>query len=211
MARADVLSEEHFVVLNSLVLKKMATIGAVVQATGMRADDVVAIFRQLEADGSVASTGAHLFPTEEGTERAKQYAQARYAGNALDPALERWAARYDGVNRRFVETITSWETVEVGSQQTANDHSDPDYDARVISRIDALVVRGGKLIDEVSQQEPRLRRYAERLEEAFGRVDEGDTRYISDLLLDSVRTVWFELHEDVLQVLGRPRTELGAE
>jgi hypothetical protein len=207
MARADVLSEEHFVVLNSLILKKVATIGAVVQATGMRADDVVAIFRQLEADGSVASAGEHLFPAEEGTERAKQYAQARYAGFAEDPALERWAARFGAVNRRFLETIASWQTVAVGSQQIANDHSDPDYDARVISRIDALLVRGAQLIDELSQREPRLRRYAERLQEAFGRVDQGDTRYISDPMVDSVHNIWFEFHEDVLQVLCKPRTE----
>lgn len=207
MARADVLSEERFVVLNSLILKKTATIGAVVEATGMRADDVVAIFRQLEADGSVAAAGEHLFPTEEGTELGKQYAQARYADNALDPALERWAARFDTVNRRFLETVTSWQTVEVGSQQIANDHSDPDYDARVISRIDALLVRGTKLIDELSQREPRLRRYAERLQEAFGRVDQGDTRYISDPMVDSVHNIWFEFHEDVLQVLCKPRTE----
>jgi hypothetical protein len=207
MARADVLSEEDFVVLNSLILKKTATIGAVVQATGMRADDVVAIFRQLEADGSVASAGEHLYPTEEGTERAKQYAQARYAGFAEDPALERWAAHFDAVNRRFLETITSWQTVAVESQQIANDHSDPDYDARVISRIDALLVRGAKLIDELSQEEPRLRRYAERLQEAFGRVDQGDTRYVSDPMVDSVHNIWFELHEDVLQVLCKPRTD----
>ena len=207
MARADVLNEEDFVVLNSLILKKTATIGAVVQATGMRADDVVAIFRQLEADGSVASAGEHLVPTEEGTERAKRYAQARYAGFAEDPALERWAARFDTVNRRFLETITSWQTVAVESQQIANDHSDPDYDARVISRIDALLVRGIKLIDELSQEEPRLRRYAERLQEAFGRVDQGDARYVSDPMVDSVDSIWFELHEDVLQVLCKPRTD----
>ena len=207
MARADVLNEEDFVVLNSLILKKTATIGAVVQATGMRADDVVAIFRQLEADGSVASAGDHLFPTEEGRERAKQYAQARYAGSAEDPALERWAGHFDAVNRRFLETITSWQTVAVESQQIVNDHSDPDYDARVISRIDALLVRGLKLIDELAQEEPRLRRYAERLQEAFGRVDQGDTRYVSDPMVDSVDSIWFELHEDVLQVLCKPRTD----
>jgi hypothetical protein len=207
MARTEVLSEEHFAVLNSLILKKMATIGALVLATGMPGDDVLAILRELEAEGSIASTGEHLFPTDTGTSKAKEYAEAHYAGFAQDPALERWAARFDSVNRRFLATITSWQTVAVGTQHIANDHSDPDYDASVISRIDALLIRGAKLIDELSQRVPRLVRYADRLQAAFGHVDEGDTRYISDPLVDSVHNVWFELHEDVLQILGKPRTD----
>ena len=41
-------------------------------------------------------------------------------------------------------------------------------------------------------------------------VDDGDVRYVSALMVDSVHTVRFEMHEDILIVLGKERSEQAA-
>ncbi|MGI3780466.1 MAG: hypothetical protein ACRYG2_06770, partial [Janthinobacterium lividum] len=52
---------------------------------------------------------------------------------------------------------------------------------------------------------PRYERYADRLDTALQRVDEGDVAFVTSPTVDSVHNVWFEFHEDILTVLGRPR------
>ena len=42
---------------------------------------------------------------------------------------------------------------------------------------------------------------------AMGEVDSGRHDYVSSPTLNSVHTVWFEFHEDLLRTLGRDRTE----
>src|ERR1051326_1722884 len=128
MARAELVDEEHFALLNSLALKKMATVAAVAEAAGMPVGDVERLLSDLEAAGAVERAGAHLVPTELGTAKAKQYADARYGPLRADPAVERWAARFDGVNRRFLVTMASWETVEEEGESVAAGHHAAEYD-----------------------------------------------------------------------------------
>jgi hypothetical protein len=51
----------------------------------------------------------------------------------------------------------------------------------------------------------RFRRYGHCLERALERVGDGDARYLTEPLIDSYHTVWFECHEDFLLTLGRSR------
>ena len=207
MARAELLNEEHFALLNSLALKKMATSAALAEAARMPVGDAERILAELEAGGAVERAGEDLIPTELGAARVKDYADATYRPLRTDPAVERWAARFDAVDRRFRATILSWETVDVGGQSVANDHRDADYDSRVIGRIDALLVRGDQAIEELAQRVPRLLSYRDRLDAAFRKVDQGDVDYLSDAAVDSVLTIWVEMHEDFLQILGKQRAE----
>jgi hypothetical protein len=49
--------------------------------------------------------------------------------------------------------------------------------------------------------------YRVRLAEAYDQVLAGQHEYVSGVRIDSYHTVWFELHEDLLRMLGREREE----
>ena len=46
-----------------------------------------------------------------------------------------------------------------------------------------------------------------RLDEAYDKVLAGEHDWVSGARIDSYHTVWFELHEDLLRMLGREREE----
>ena len=198
---------EHGALLYSLALKKTATVAALAEAAGMPVGDAERSLASLEAAGALGRSGEHLVLTKAGTAKVKEYADATYGALRADPVLQRWSARFEAIDRRFLATIASWESVEVGGRSVANDHRDADYDSRVISRIDALLVRGDKAIEELAQRVPRLLAYRDRLDAAFRRVDQGDVRYLSGAAVDSILTIWVEMDEDFQQILGRQRAE----
>ena len=63
------------------------------------------------------------------------------------------------------------------------------------------------MLDRFAELQPRMSVYGERLDEAYDRVLAGDLGYVSGARIDSYHTVWFELHEDLLRMLGREREE----
>ena len=203
----DQTAERRWLVLNAIVLKQMATTAAVAEAIGLPVEQVEAALDALEAEDAVALVEPHVLATETGVAELKAEADSRYRAIRDDPGLTAWLAEFDTVNRRFLAVTTAWQTLPVGAGRVPNDHSDPAYDAQVLARLEKLIVKAAGLIDEMAERVPRFSRYRERLEAALVRVDEGETRYVSDPLVDSVHTVWFEMHEDILTVLGRERTE----
>jgi hypothetical protein len=54
---------------------------------------------------------------------------------------------------------------------------------------------------------PRLRVYQDKLMAALESAEAGDVAAVSDARTDSYHTVWFELHEDLLRLMGRQREE----
>jgi hypothetical protein len=62
-------------------------------------------------------------------------------------------------------------------------------------------------VGRCAQAQPRLSRYLERLEFAYDRILAGEIDWVSGVRIDSYHTVWFELHEDLLRILGRTRQE----
>jgi hypothetical protein len=207
MTGADITEETRYAVLGTIVFKKMATVGAVASATGIDFDTVRAAFEQLAASGAVVLTEDQALPTEVAEKLVREYADVHYGAVRSDPAVERWMARFETQNRHFLETVSAWQQIDVGGRKVANDHSDPEYDTQVLARIDATLARMAKLIGELSTKVPRVARYGERLQEAFDKVDAGDLRYLSDPMVDSIHNIWFELHDDILTILGKERTE----
>jgi len=55
---------------------------------------------------------------------------------------------------------------------------------------------------------PRYSHYATRFERSLEYVDSGRPDYVSNPMVDSLHNTWFEFHEDLLAVLGRPRESL---
>ena len=63
------------------------------------------------------------------------------------------------------------------------------------------------ILDAFAAVVSRFARYKAALETALERAEDGEHAWVSDATIDSYHTVWFELHEDILRVLGRAREE----
>jgi pyruvate,orthophosphate dikinase len=56
----------------------------------------------------------------------------------------------------------------------------------------------------------RLAPYASRFDHAVQQLRAGDTTFIARPIIDSYHTVWFELHEDLIGLLGLSRKDEAA-
>jgi hypothetical protein len=113
-------------------------------------------------------------------------------------AAEQAYAAFLPINPRFKEVCTRWQMRDGG--QEPNDHTDADYDAKVIEDL-------GTTHDEVvvGRSAARFARYAVRFGAALERVRGGDTAAFARPMSHSYHDVWMELHEDLLLTLGRER------
>ena len=115
--------------------------------------------------------------------------------------------RFETVNHDLKQLITDWQTINVGGRQVANDHSDAAYDEKMVDRLGSLHDKAVPVLEALAKCLPRFMRYLARLEAALSRAEDGERAWVSDATIDSYHTVWFELHEDILRVLGRAREE----
>ncbi len=92
------------------------------------------------------------------------------------------------INRAFLAGCVGWQ--------------DGDVDLHELVR---LIVELTPVLDALTEARPRFGSYASRFEAA---LDEAqlDPRWVDSPSLDSVHTVWFELHEHLLATLGRDRS-----
>ena len=199
--------DSDYAVLNAVALKKMATVAQVVDATDVEAAEVAPALARLAEAGAVAVVGDAALPTDEAIpllaeEAAMRYAQARTEGDVLE-----MADRFEVVNAQFLQTISAWQQVDVGGRKLANDHADPDYDGRILDRLDKQVGRLSRLIETLRERDPRFAAYIRRFDTASDAVARGDIDLVSSPMRDSIHNVWFEFHEDLLRTLGRSRKE----
>jgi pyruvate,orthophosphate dikinase len=106
-----------------------------------------------------------------------------------------------GFNAELKAIITAWQLKDAS---TPNDHTDAEYDAGVLAALHAQVL---PLVERLGLIAPRLMGYAARLQHACDQVASGQTTWVARPILDSYHTVWFELHEDLIQLSGRTRLE----
>lgn len=194
-------------VLNVVALKKMATAAAIAETVGLGVAAVDEVLGPLADQGLVVVAGGAALPTDAAEPALKAAAADRYARLRDDAAVLAQVERFETVNAQFLTTISAWQQVDVGGRKVANDHDDAEYDDKIIGRIDKLVARLDSLIDALAAHDPRFAGYAKRFAAAMGQIDAGRHEYVSSPTLDSVHTVWFEFHEDLLRTLGRDRSE----
>ena len=95
---------------------------------------------------------------------------------------------------------------KLGDVHAVNDHTDPDYDAKVLSRLIRIDTSAQRICSDLASRLMRFGVYGDRLTSALERALGGNTAYVTDSL-DSYHTVWFQLHEDLLATLGISREE----
>jgi hypothetical protein len=98
----------------------------------------------------------------------------------------------------------------VGGEQVFNDHEDERYDAAVLGRLALLHADTVAWVAPLSARLARLALYRERLQRALDLAQGGDRRFVASPLVDSYHGVWFELHEDLIRLAGRRRSDEAA-
>jgi len=189
--------------LRAIAVKGFAPLEGLADAVVSNDEAVRPIADQLVADGLVANTAGAYKLTDVGKLRAGELLQAEReawgpeaAARALDAFL--------GLDHRMKDTITAW---QMRDAETLNDHLDADYDRAVLDRLGSLHDEAVALLTPLESANPRLAYYCLRLGRAIGKAQGGDHRYVASPRVDSYHGVWFELHEDLIQLAGRTREQ----
>lgn len=185
------LSDTDFIVLNALYLKKMATGPAVAEVTGLAPDLVGQRLSAADKQGWVMNLPEGAMLLSEGIEQVLAYYDSTYAELREDPALTSWYEAFEVLNKRFIAAVSEW-------QQTEGDER---VERRLLQAAERLV----KDIRQLLPRIPRYEAYVRRFEQGMDRVDQGQRDFVCKPTIDSVHNIWFEFHEDILAVLGRPR------
>lgn len=202
------MDDPYLVTLHTLTLRQLANAEQISDISGLDVATAQSALERGVEDGTVMAARGSSMVTPKGREQLDQVYPEAYAGLRADEAVRSAFEQFEtGVNPRVLELMTAWQQVEVNGQQTTNDHSDAEYDAKIIDRLGTLHERAEKVLRPLTDAEPGMEPFLERLGQALLRAERGETDYVSGLRVDSYHTVWFQMHEHILRMLGRERQE----
>jgi len=177
--------------LISLVIRGMAR-GAPDEATA-----------QLTERGLAMVKGPITMPTPEGTAAAAALLRLP-PGGPQEQDLDKLFDDFLPINRRLRDVCSAWQTRPDGSP---NDHSDGGYDDTVRDRLDEVHSAIGPVLRRMAVVEPRLAGYRPRLADALDKFDDGESAWLASPLMDSYHTVWMQLHQELILMLGLTRAD----
>ncbi|MBV8788793.1 MAG: MarR family transcriptional regulator [Mycobacterium sp.] len=191
-------------VLQAVRLKGRVRPADLAATLGSEIGDITAIVEQLSAAGLLA-TGATVQISNSGRAALQELLAEERAG--IDPAAMTAAYQdFRAVNAEFKSLVTDWQ-LKGGPNGTPNTHDDAEYDAAVLARLGDVHASVAPIIEKAAAQLPRLSGYATKLSAALDKVKAGDTAWLTRPLIDSYHTVWFELHEELINAVGLTREE----
>jgi len=184
LGSAPTVGDEALPALHAVALR-----GNVAQVPGVRTDELI------DADLLVHTPAGYLL-TEAGHKRHGELLAAERAGLDTD--------RLGQIYERFLAVN--------GPMKSASAKPANDDDARFerLGELGDLVERAASPLKRTSELLPRFGGYAGRLDAALAKAEDGDWEYLTSPKVDSVHTVWMEIHEDYLQTLGRSREDEGS-
>jgi pyruvate,orthophosphate dikinase len=163
----------------------------------------------LAAAGLVVAAGGLVRLSAAGTARASALTEAdrrHWGGETAARALDAFLP----LDARVKEAVTAWQLRDADGQQILNDHADAGYDANVLAGLQALHAEVSQWLISLPDGADRLSGYTARLDRAAAAVADGDYRFLSSPRVDSYHSVWFELHEELIRLTGRTRSEESA-
>lgn len=194
--------------LHGLLVKKSGSPKAVADVLGRDEAEVAAALDEAVATGRAIGARGVFMATPAGRSWLDERYPEVYAALRADPDATATYERFERINRELLQLFTDWQMMpSAGGERIPNDHSDADYDAGIVDRLGAQHDRAEKVLARFAGLDARLGVYWDRLEHAYDRVLGGDPEWVSAVKIDSYHTVWFELHEDLLRMLGRVREE----
>ena len=201
------MATDLHLVMHGVAIKKHGTAAAVAEVIGKPADIVESILAEAaEKDRVINADGKYMLSPAGQMILAGEY--SRFCGELCNnQAFVDAYERFEIINNELKQLITDWQTMEVGGKRVANDHSDADYDEKIIDRLGSLHEKFEPILDQLVSGENRLGFYKNALNTALEKAEDGEIDWVSAANLASYHTVWFEMHEDLLRLLGQERSE----
>ncbi len=188
LGSAPTVGEEALPALHAVALR-----GNVAEVPGGMTDELI------DADLLVHTPAGYLL-TEAGHARHDELLAAERAGLDLD--------RLGQIYERFLAVNGPMKAAS--AKPIPHDSSGDDARFELLGELGDLVERAGSPLRRTTELLPRFGGYAGRLDAALARAEDGEWEYLTSPTVDSVHTVWMEIHEDYLQTLGRSREEEGS-
>ena len=201
------LEDPDFTVLHGLALRRRSDIEGLEQTTGLARGVIEEALDRARVANLVAVVRTHYLLTAEGDAALTHVYAERFAESRKDRRLAAAYERFESLNRELKTTITDWQVRPLGVAKVPNDHSDAEYDDRIFQRLCSLHDRAEEILAVLSSALPLVERHAVRLSAALERAEGGEPEWVSGVRCDSYHAVWFELHEDLLRLLGKSREE----
>ena len=202
-------SVDVLVIAMAVRLKGMAEPGAIVETTNAEPGEVAAALATMVGEGHAAETPRGFRLTPEGKEWVDGLLAEERTGvdtDAMNVVYERFCEH----NGDFKQLVTDWQVKDVDGEQVLNDHEDEEYDRAIVTRLGELDDAVRPVFAEAVQLAPRLGRYVERFAAALAAFNGGDASMLAAPLKDSYHTIWFEMHEELILVSGRNRSDEAA-
>jgi hypothetical protein len=201
------MTEIDLLAVHGLAVRKAGGAPAVADVLGLDETAVAtALDAAVEAGHAIGAKGTYMVTPAGRAWLDERYPDA-FATFRADPEATAAYERFERVNRDLLGLFTDWQMIPAPGGRIPNDHTHPDYDHEIVDRLGDLHERALKNLDRFAALDARLGEYSRRLETAYDKVLAGDIDYVSGARVDSYHTVWFELHEDLLRMLGREREE----
>lgn len=195
--------------LFQLALRGVVRLQDLAAATGVADDEVAATVAVLEEEGLVLrrSHGAdeRVSATALGRERAASVIAAERG--ALGTAVGSVDVEFAALNGRVKQILLHWQVRVDRPTQVPNDHADARYDRAVLAELRDVHRAADALLAHLEPLRARYASLRHRLRDALARAFAGDVRAVAGVTGDSFHTAWWELHGDLLAILGRVRGE----
>ena len=145
------MNDMHLV-MHGLAIKKHARPEDVASGLGLDLETVRATLEKLVAAHRVVEAqGRYLLAPAARMLLSADYSRY-YESVRANPAFRAGYAGFERLNVTLKQLITDWQTVAVRGQRAPNDHSDKDYDARIIDRLGDLHERSEECAGETRQR-----------------------------------------------------------
>ena len=194
-------------VLHALAIKKHGDVAAIASLAAIDEAAVSSLLARAVATGRAVQTDDKYLLSPAGHMILETHYSRRYAALRADEEFIETYERFELINTELKQVITDWQTMDVGGRKLPNDHSDDDHDERCIDRLARVHEKIAPLFKHFISRVQRFRIYFSKLETALDKAEDGAREWVSDATIESYHTVWFEMHEDLLRVLGRVREE----
>ncbi|OUS96380.1 hypothetical protein [Rhodococcus sp. NCIMB 12038] len=194
--------------VHTLTLRQLGSAEQLAEINALPIADVEAALEKAVADGAVMAARGNYMITPAGREFLDEVYLRAFADLRADPAVTDAMDSFEtGVNKQLLSLTTDWQTIEVDGARVSNDHADADYDAKIVEKLGRVHEKTQKVLQPLAQQDLLVDRFLDRIGAALIRAEGGETDYVSGVRVDSVHTVWFQMHEHILRLTGRERPE----
>ena len=198
---------ERHLILHGVAVKSNGAVGDVAAVAGLSLGTAARWLSQLAETGRVVeANGVYVLTPLARLALDGDYSRF-FSELRADAAFMQAYDSFERINLRLKDLITQWQTILVGGARVANDHSDKEHDDRMIDRLGSFHEQAEPVLMALETGDARLAFYRAGLSQALDKAEDGAVEWVSDARIASYHTLWFELHEDLLRIVGRERVE----